>query len=40
MEYRIENVADHVEVYDGQGKFCFSCDTKREAYNELKYYNR
>ena len=31
MEYRIVNVMGHVEVYDSQGQFLFSADTKAEA---------
>ena len=36
MEYRIQNVNGHVEVFDGQGGFLFSADTRQEAENDLK----
>lgn len=36
MEYIIRWVRDHVEVYDGAHRFCFSADTEREAMEELR----
>jgi len=36
VEYRIVWVRGHVEVYTGDGQFCFSADTEREAREELK----
>ena len=35
MEYSIVWVREHVEVYDGAGRFCFSGDSEREAMEEL-----
>ena len=35
MEYSIVWVREHVEVYDGAGRFCFSADSEREAWEEL-----
>ena len=35
MEYSIVWVREHVEVYDGTGRFCFSADSEREAREEL-----
>ena len=35
MNYDIIWVNGHVEVYDSQGAFCFSADTRREAMEEL-----
>lgn len=35
MEYSIVWVREHVEVYDGAGRFCFSADSEREAREEL-----
>ena len=34
MSYTIQNVQDHVEVYDEGGRFLFSADTWHEA-NEM-----
>ena len=36
MEYKIVWVRGHVEVYSGDGQFCFSADTEREAREELR----
>jgi len=38
MEYQMKYIAGHVEVYDRQGRFCFSSDTEREALAELEEY--
>ena len=35
MEYNIVDVRGHVEVYDCQGQFLFSADTKAEALEDL-----
>ena len=35
MEYTIEWVRGHVEVFDRTGAFLFSADTVREAMEEL-----
>ncbi len=32
----IENVNGHIEVYDENGAFMFSADTKQEALEELE----
>lgn len=34
MEYRVEYVRGHVEVYSARGEFLFSADTMAEA-NEM-----
>ena len=36
MEHRIVWIRGHVEVYDQQGRFCFSADNEREAREELE----
>lgn len=36
MNYYIKSVYDHVEVYDAQGRFCFSADTVQEAQDDLR----
>ena len=36
--YQIRNVRGHVQVYDVYGKFLFSADTEREAWEELEDY--
>lgn len=36
MGYSIENVNGHVEVYDNNGIFLFSADTRQEALSELQ----
>ena len=36
MEYTMVWVNGHVEVYDNQGRFCFSADNRREAMEELR----
>ncbi len=36
MEYRIICVAGHYEVYDKNGSFVLSADTRREAVEELR----
>lgn len=33
--YSLYFVRGHVEVYDANGRFCFSADSEREAYEEL-----
>lgn len=38
MDYQIKYIAGHVEVYDRNGRFCFSSDTEREAILELEEY--
>ena len=35
MEDNIVDVRGHVEVYDSQGQFLFSADTKAEALEDL-----
>ena len=35
MDYAIEYVNGHIEVYDDKGIFLFSADTKQEALREL-----
>lgn len=35
MRYIIKSVRDHYEVYDANGRFLFSADTKSEALREL-----
>ena len=35
MEYELVWVREHIEVYDGAGRFCFSADNEREALEEL-----
>lgn len=39
MQYRIQYVLDHVEVYDAAGRFLFSADTQQEALDELQSLN-
>lgn len=36
MDYSIVWVRGHVEVYDWAGRFCFSADSEREAWEELE----
>lgn len=36
MEYSIEYVNGHIEVYDITGAFLFSADSKQEALEELR----
>ena len=36
MEYSMVWVRGHIEVYDGAGRFCFSADNEREAWEELE----
>ena len=36
MDYNIVWVRGHVEVYDWAGRFCFSADNEREAWEELE----
>ena len=36
MEYNMVWVRGHVEVYNGEGQFCFSADNEREAREELR----
>lgn len=36
MEYSIEYVNGHIEVYDNTGAFLFSADSKQEALEELR----
>lgn len=35
MNYAMEYVNGHIEVYDDKGVFLFSADTKQEALSEL-----
>ena len=35
MSYSIRNVCGHVEVYDFNGNFLFSADSRAEALEEL-----
>ena len=35
-DYDIVWVRGHVEVYDWAGRFCFSADNEREAWEELE----
>ena len=35
-KFEIRYVKGHVEVYDGQGNFCFSADTRNEAESEIE----
>lgn len=35
MNYTIENICGHYEVYDESGRFLFSADTRGEALAEL-----
>lgn len=34
--YDIRWVRGHIEVFDGEGRFCFSADTMGEAQEELR----
>ena len=34
--YSLKNVRGHVMVYDRNGKFLFSADTEREAWEEIE----
>ncbi len=34
-QFELRYVQGHVEVYNGNGEFCFSADTWSEAENEL-----
>lgn len=34
--YSLKNVRGHVMVYDWNGKFLFSADTEREAWEEIE----
>ena len=36
MEYSIEYVNGHIEVYDNTGAFLFSADSKQQALEELR----
>lgn len=36
MEYTMKWVREHVEVYDGAGRFLFSADSETEARQELE----
>lgn len=36
--YCIRHIMDHVQVYDQNGKFLFSADNEREAWEELREY--
>ena len=36
MEYRVEYVRGHIEVYSARGEFLFSADTRQEAVEELQ----
>lgn len=39
MNYQLEYVGGHVEVYDAQGRFLFSADSQKEALQELEEIN-
>ena len=34
--FELRYVMGHIEVYDGAGRFCFSADNEREAWEELE----
>lgn len=36
MNYSIEYINGHIEVYDAQGGFLFSADNRQEALEELR----
>lgn len=36
MEYTMKWVREHIEVYDGAGRFLFSADSETEARHELE----
>ena len=36
--YSIKHIHGHVQVYDMSGKFLFSADNEREAWEELEDY--
>ena len=36
MNYTMKWVREHVEVYDGSGRFLFSADSESEALSELE----
>lgn len=36
MQYQLEFVNGHIEVFTPSGEFLFSADTKQEAYEELQ----
>lgn len=36
MDYRLQVVNGHVEVFDASGAFAFSADTMQEALEELR----
>ena len=36
QSFELRYVRGHVEVYDANGRFCFSADTMAEAYDELR----
>ena len=36
MNYIFKSVGGHIEVYDKNGTFLFSADTRREALEELE----
>lgn len=36
--YSIQNIFGHYQVYDGTGRFLFSADSEREAWEELESY--
>ena len=36
--YSIKYIRGHVQVYDMSGKFLFSADSEREAWEELEDY--
>ncbi len=36
--YSLKNVRGHVQVYDMSGRFLFSADSEREAWEEIEDY--
>lgn len=36
QEYILKNVNGHIEVYDENGRFCFSGDNEREVLEDLR----
>lgn len=39
MSYTVKTVLDHFEIYDNQGNFLFSADTRGEIREELDSMN-
>ena len=36
--FSVKNIRGHIQVYDNCGKFLFSADTEREAWEEIEEY--